>query len=50
MFQKQLTKTYTLFFKRKLHEETLNIKQRKAIYIYLTRLNKLLISAQLRYF
>ena len=47
--QRRLVKTYILFFERESHEYTLNTKQRETICIYLTRLNKLLISARLRH-
>jgi len=47
--QRQLVETHTSLFERKSHEYVLNTEQRKTICIYLTRLNKLSISAQLRH-
>ena len=47
--QRRLAKTHILFFKRESHKYALNIEQRKAICVYLTRLNKLSISARLRH-
>jgi len=47
--QRRLVETHTSLFERKPHEYVLNTEQRKAICIYLTRLNKLSISARLRH-
>ncbi len=47
--QRRLVETHTSLFERKPHEYVLNTEQRKTIYIYLTRLNKLSISAWLRH-
>jgi len=47
--QKRLAETYISLFDRELHEYKLNTKQKEAIIVYLTRLNKLLISARLRH-
>ena len=49
MLQRWLVKTHISLFERKSHEYVLNTEQRKTIYIYLTRLNKLSIFAQLRH-
>ena len=48
--QKQLVETHISLFEWKSHEYVLNTEQRETICIYLTRLNKLLISARLRHF
>ncbi len=47
--QRRLVKTHISLFERKPHEYVLNTEQRKTICIYLTRLNKLSISARLRH-
>ncbi len=47
--QRRLVKTYISLFEWESHKYVLNIEQRKTICIYLTRLNKLLISARLRH-
>jgi len=47
--QRRLVETHISLFERKSHEYVLNTKQRKTICIYLTRLNKLSISARLRH-
>ncbi len=47
--QRRLAETHTSLFERKPHEYVLNTEQREAICIYLTRLNKLSISARLRH-
>ncbi len=47
--QRWLVETHTSLFERKSHGYVLNIKQRETICIYLTRLNKLSISARLRH-
>jgi len=47
--QKRLVKTHTSLFEREPHEYVLNTEQREAICIYLTRLNKLSISARLKH-
>ncbi len=47
--QRRLVETHTSLFERESHEYVLNTEQRKAICIYLTRLNKLSISARLRH-
>ncbi len=49
MLQRRLVKTHTSLFERESHEYVLNTEQRETICIYLTRLNKLSISAQLRH-
>ncbi len=49
MLQRRLVKTHISLFEWKSHEYVLNTEQRKTIYIYLTHLNKLLISAWLRH-
>ncbi len=47
--QRRLVETHISLFERKSHEYVLNTEQRETICIYLTRLNKLLISARLRH-
>ena len=47
--QRRLAETHISFFERESHKYALNTEQREAICIYLTRLNKLSISARLRH-
>ncbi len=47
--QRRLVETHISLFERESHEYVLNTEQRKTICIYLTRLNKLSISAWLRH-
>ncbi len=47
--QRWLVETHTSLFERESHEYVLNTEQRETICIYLTRLNKLSISARLRH-
>ncbi len=47
--QRRLAETHTSLFERESHEYVLNTEQRETICIYLTRLNKLSISARLRH-
>ena len=47
--QRRLAGTHTSLFEREPHGYVLNIEQREAICIYLTRLNKLSIPARLRH-
>jgi len=47
--QRRLVETHISLFERESHEYVLNTEQRETICIYLTRLNKLSISARLRH-